>query len=261
MRILVANDDGITAPGILALATCLAREHEVYVLAPDRERSATGHALTLHRPIAAEAVALEPSLAGAWAVSGTPSDCVKLAIGAILTSPPDLICSGINRGPNLGADVLYSGTVSAALEGVINGVPAIAFSLASFSDRGYDAAGEFALSLVRQLSVRPFPAKFLLNVNLPSLDHGSYHGVRITKLGVRKYNDVFEHRPDPRGKTYYWLAGEAIEEGEDADSDVVAVREGYVSVTPIQYDMTHYPMLEPLKGWGLQVEAPVPQPG
>jgi 5'-nucleotidase len=257
MRILVSNDDGISAPGILALATSLARENEVYVVAPDRERSATGHALTLHRPLTAEPHALDERLAGAWAVTGTPSDCVKLAVGALLKQPPDLIVSGINRGPNLGTDVLYSGTVSAALEGVINGFPAVAFSLATFSDKGYERAADFALQLVRQLGGRTLPPKFLLNVNLPALQDDGYAGVRITKLGVRKYQDVFEHRTDPRGRTYYWLAGEAIEDGEDADSDVMAVRSNYVSITPIQYDMTHYPMLDPVRGWDLQLSAPV----
>ncbi|HEY9721740.1 MAG TPA: 5'/3'-nucleotidase SurE [Oscillatoriaceae cyanobacterium] len=254
MRILIANDDGITAPGIIALSRALAHEHEVYVLAPDRERSAMGHALTLHRPLRAEPFDMGDGVRAAWAVSGTPSDCVKLAVGAILPAPPDLVCSGINRGPNLGVDVLYSGTVSAAVEGAINGYPAIAFSLASFADRGYEAAAAFAARLVHQIAPRTLPPKFLLNVNLPALEDEPYRGVRVTKLGVRKYRDVFEERVDPRGRTYYWLAGEAIEEGEDADSDVVAVRSNYVSITPIQYDLTYYPMLDTIKGWNLQVD-------
>jgi 5'-nucleotidase len=256
LRIMVANDDGITAPGLRALALALAKEHEVYVMAPDRERSAMGHALTLHRPLTAESHNLHPSIAGAWAVTGTPSDCVKLGVGALMKEPPDIIVSGINRGPNLGTDVLYSGTVSAALEGVINGFPAVAFSLATFTDQGYERAADFAASLVKQLAERTLPPKFLLNVNLPALEGDSYAGVKITKLGVRKYQDVFEHRTDPRGRTFYWLAGEAIESGEDADSDVVAVRANYVSITPIQYDMTYYPMLDPIKGWGLKLESP-----
>ena len=260
MRILVSNDDGIKAPGIAALALALAEDHDVYVLAPDRERSATGHALTLHRPLRVEPYDLGGHVKGAWAVSGTPSDCVKLALGAIMPAPPDLVCSGINRGPNLGTDVLYSGTVSAALEGVINGAPAIAFSLATFSDQGYERAAAFARNLVRQLAGRTLPAKFLLNVNCPPLQGDGYNGVKITKLGVRKYKDHFEHRTDPRGRTHYWLAGEASEEGEDHDSDVVAVRDNYVSVTPIQYDMTHYPMLDPIRQWGLQLESPAPSP-
>lgn len=256
MRILVSNDDGILAPGIKALAQALAQEHEVYVLAPDRERSATGHALTLHKPLAAEPYEMGGGVAGAWAVTGTPSDCVKLAVGAILQTPPDLVVSGINRGPNLGTDVLYSGTVSAALEGVINGLPAIAFSLATFTDIGYERAADFARELVRQVQERTLPPKFLLNVNLPALEGDGYAGIKVTKLGVRKYTDMFEKRTDPRGRTFYWLAGEASEVGEDADSDVVAVRSNHVSITPIQYDMTHYPMLEPIRKWNLQLLAP-----
>jgi 5'-nucleotidase len=253
MRILVSNDDGIEAPGIFHLSGALAQEHEVYVVAPDRERSAMGHALTLHRPLRAEPVELGNGVAGAWATSGTPSDCVKLAIGALMDTPPDLVVSGINRGPNLGADVLYSGTVSAALEGCINGFPALAFSLASFSDVGYERGAAFALELVRQIQARTLPPKFLLNVNLPALEGEAYRGVKVTKLGIRRYQDAFEKRVDPRGRTFYWLAGEAIETGEAADSDVIAVRSNYVSVTPIQYDMTHYPMLDPVKQWDLQV--------
>lgn len=255
MRILVSNDDGIQAPGIQALAAALASEHDVTIVAPDRERSATGHSLTLHRPIRADEVQGPPHVRAAWAVSGTPSDCVKLALGALLPSAPDLVCSGINRGPNLGTDVLYSGTVSAALEGAINGFPAIAFSLASFSDQGYERAAEFARQLLRQLHQRQMPPKSLLNVNLPALQGDAYAGVRITKLGVRKYQDHFEHRTDPRGRTLYWLAGEANEDGEAPDTDVAAVRDNFVSVTPIHYDMTDYTLMNPLREWNITLQA------
>lgn len=250
MRILISNDDGVTAPGIRALATALAKEHEVHVVAPDRERSATGHALTLHRPLKAEPYEGIPGVASAWAVSGTPSDCVKLALGALMKAPPDLVCSGINRGPNLGTDVLYSGTVSAALEAVINGVPAIAYSLASFDDQHYDRAAAFALSLVAQLAGQALPPKFLLNVNCPALGI-PYEGVKTTTLGIRRYTDTFEARQDPRGRVFYWLSGEPIEEGEAESTDVCAVRDNYVSLTPIQYDLTHYPAMATVTGWGL----------
>jgi 5'-nucleotidase len=253
MRILVSNDDGISAPGIRALAAALAEDHEVWVVAPDRERSATGHALTLHRPLRAETEAPWGRVTGAWAVSGTPSDCVKLALGALLPAPPDLVCSGINRGPNLGTDVLYSGTVSAALEAVINDVPAIAYSLATFSDVGYERAAAFARHLVGQLVGRSLPPKFLLNVNLPPLQGDGYAGVRVTRLGVRRYQDAFEHRTDPRGRTFYWLAGEAQEAGEAPDSDVTAVRDNHVSITPIQYDMTNVAGLDAMRAWGFSV--------
>lgn len=253
MRILISNDDGVTAPGIRALATALAGSgHEVHVVAPDRERSATGHALTLHRPLKVEAYEGIPGVASAWAVSGTPADCVKLALSALLESPPDLMCSGINRGPNLGTDVLYSGTVSAALEAVINGVPAIPFSLASFDDLHYEPAARFAARLVGQLAEVPLPPKFLLNVNCPALGK-PYEGVRVTTLGIRRYKDAFEKRQDPRGRTFYWLAGEPIEEGEAETTDVFAVRDNCVSLTPIQYDLTHYPAMGTVEGWNIRL--------
>lgn len=254
MRILVSNDDGIVAPGIQALALALATEHEVTVVAPDRERSATGHALTLHKPLRVDKVALGGNIKVSYAVNGTPSDCVKLAQGTLMPEGIDAVFSGINRGPNLGTDVIYSGTVSAALEGTILGIPSVAISLASFSDLGYDKAAEFALELARQLS-KPdhrLPHKCLLNVNYPAIEADEVAGVRITRLGERRYNDLFEVRTDPRGKTYYWLAGEVIEAEEAADTDVTAIRDNCISVTPIHYDMTFHPMRQDLEGWGIQ---------
>jgi 5'-nucleotidase len=264
LRILVSNDDGIGAPGIQALALALADCHEVYVVAPDRERSATGHALTLHRPLRAEHYELGDKIRAAWAVSGTPSDCIKLALGTLLEAPPDLVVSGINRGPNLGTDVLYSGTVSAALEAVINGVPAVAFSLTDFVDAGYEPCAAFARELVAQLPIENLPEQCLLNVNFPFLEAGgAYHGVRVTRLGRRKYRDRFEHRTDLRGRTFYWLAGEAEEQGEHPASDVVAIQEGYVTITPIQYDMTRYTLLDTVREWNVQLQsqATAQQPG
>lgn len=256
MRILVSNDDGIAAPGIQALAATLALEHQVYVIAPDRERSATGHALTLHKPLRVDRVVLPFGVEGAWAVNGTPSDCVKIGCGAILEQPPELIVSGINRGPNLGTDVIYSGTVSAAIEGTILGVPSIAVSLASFSDLGYDKAAQFALLLVRHLASRPLPAKTLLNVNVPAIEAQDIAGVRVTRLGDRRYNDTFEPRVDPRGKNYYWLSGEVLEGDGAPDTDVTAIRDNCISVTPIHYDLTDYPMIEPMKAWDLESLSP-----
>lgn len=249
MRILVSNDDGILAPGIQALALALATEHEVTVVAPDRERSATGHALTLHKPLRVEKVALGGSIKAAYAVNGTPSDCVKLAVGTLYEEAPDLVFSGVNRGPNLGTDVIYSGTVSAALEGTILGINSVAFSLASFSDVGYEQAAQFALVMARMLAMRRLPPKVLLNVNYPAISAADPHEVRITRLGERKYSDIFEARTDPRGRTYYWLAGEVVEVEEAHDTDVTAIRENCISVTPIHYDMTHRPMIDDLKAW------------
>ncbi|XHX79589.1 MAG: 5'/3'-nucleotidase SurE [Stenomitos frigidus ULC029] len=258
MKLLISNDDGIYALGIRALANSLAEAgHDVTVVCPDRERSATGHGLTLHQPIRAEIVEsiFHPSVK-AWACSGTPSDCVKLALWALLDHPPDLVLSGINHGSNLGTDVLYSGTVSAAMEGVIEGIPSIAFSLTSFSSSDFQPAAAFAQSLVAQLAKQPLPELLLLNVNVPAVAAAAIEGVKVTRQGIRRYVDVFEKRLDPRGKTYYWLAGELLEEVEEVSSlselaptDVQAIRDNYITITPLQYNLTAATGLASLKNW------------
>ncbi len=265
MRLLLSNDDGIHAPGLQILATTLSAEHEVHVVAPDRERSATGHALTLHKPLRIEEVHIE-GVKQALAINGTPSDCVKLAVGALMKdSRPDLVVSGVNRGPNLGVDVIYSGTVSAALEGtILLERPCIAISLASFSDLGYEKAAAFALHLVRFLEHHTLDSKVLLNVNVPAIEWADIGGVRITKLGRRRYNDFFERRVDPRGKVYYWLAGEAEELADEPDTDVQAIRDNCISVSPIHYDLTHYPSVPDIEAWGVGLpllSVPLPEGG
>jgi 5'-nucleotidase len=261
VRILVSNDDGIHAPGIQILALTLALEHEVHVVAPDRERSATGHALTLHKPLRLEEVPIEGT-ASSRCLNGTPADCVKLALGALMVDHmPDLVVSGINRGPNLGVDVIYSGTVSAAVEGtILLGRPCVAISLASFSDFGYEKGAIFALDLVRELASRTLPRAVLLNVNVPAVEIGDISGVRVTRLGQRRYNDAFERRVDPRGKVYYWLAGEAEDLYEAPDTDVTAIRDNCISVTPIHYDLTHTGSLPDMADWHLPVPRPVGVP-
>ena len=260
MKLLISNDDGIFAPGIRSLANGLAAAgHDVSVVCPDRERSATGHGLTLHQPIRAEIIesVFHPQIK-AWACSGTPSDCVKLALWALLDSPPELVISGINQGANLGTDVLYSGTVSAAMEGVIERIPSIAISLTSFTSKDFQAAVAFAQSLVAQLENEPLPELMLLNVNVPPVKLEEIAGVVLTRQGVRRYVDVFEKRVDPRGKTYYWLAGELLEEVEpeqglhlpqDIPTDVEAIRQNYITVTPLQYNLTYASGLNQLRQW------------
>jgi 5'-nucleotidase len=261
MKLLISNDDGIFALGIRTLANTLAEAgHDVSVVCPDRERSATGHGLTLHDPIRAEVVesVFHPEVK-AWASSGTPSDCVKLGIWALLDSPPDYVLSGINHGANLGTDILYSGTVSAAMEGVIEGIPGIAFSLTSFTNRDFQPAANFAKILLDRLAKQPLPQLMLLNVNVPPVEWEAIAGVAITRQGIRRYIDVFEKRIDPRGKTYYWLTGEAQEDLEPQThaflppeilTDVQAISKNYITITPLQYDLTYGSGLHDLQQWG-----------
>ncbi|MBO3460895.1 5'/3'-nucleotidase SurE [Aetokthonos hydrillicola Thurmond2011] len=260
MKLLISNDDGIFALGIRTLANTLAEAgHDVTVVCPDRERSATGHGLTLHQPIRAEIIesVFHPAIK-AWACDGTPSDCVKLALWALLDSPPDLVLSGINQGANLGTEILYSGTVSAAMEGVIEGIPSIALSLTSFSSKNFQPAAIFAKNIVAQLNQTPLPDLMLLNINVPAVESAEIAGVLITRQGVRRYVDVFDKRVDPRGKTYYWLTGEVQEDVEPPPGlnlnpnlpiDVHVVRKNYISITPLQYNLTYANGLTELSKW------------
>jgi 5'-nucleotidase len=241
MRILISNDDGIYSAGIRTLAERLAFEHEVYIIAPDRERSAAGHSLTLHKPLRVEPIEVGFDVAGAWETTGTPSDCIKIGIGVVLEKMPDLIISGINHGPNLGADVLYSGTVSAAMEGAVLGFSSIAVSLTNNTSRAADFihASDFIVDFVSKTRGLYFPNKTILNINIPSIPASDITGVQITKLGTRMYSNSYEKRVDPRGKTYYWLAGEIVNTAEEDGTDINAIRNNKISITPITFEMTH----------------------
>ncbi|PZV03578.1 MAG: 5'/3'-nucleotidase SurE [Leptolyngbya sp.] len=257
MNILISNDDGIFALGMRTLASTLAAAgHRVTVVCPDRERSATGHGLTMHKPIRAEMIeSVFKDDIEAWSCSGTPADCVKLALGALMATPPEVVVSGINHGANLGTDVVYSGTVSAAMEGVMEGIPAIAVSLTSFTQGSFVPAADFICSLLADRDRFPLGHPMLLNINVPAVAAAEIKGAKITRQGIRRYFDQFEKRLDPRGKTYYWLAGEAVEDSEDPlpnqgwppeltqamaaiPTDVQAIRDRYISVTPLQYNLT-----------------------
>lgn len=242
MKILISNDDGIVANGIRALSETLAEEHEVYVIAPDRERSAAGHSLTLHTPLRVEELEPKNGIKRAWITTGTPGDCVKIGINAILgpDEQPDIVISGINHGPNLSSDILYSGTVSCAMEGAMLDCPSIAVSLASlrYEYEDFKFAAKFIASLLPKLKEFQFPKKTILNINVPALDPEDIAGVAITKLGRKMFTDTYEKRVDPRGKVYYWLAGELINEPEDAITDIAAVRNNKISITPVTYEMT-----------------------
>lgn len=245
MNILVTNDDGIRAPGIRALARSMARIGEVFVVAPDREQSAVSHALTLHHPLRAARLG-----ENRHAVDGTPTDCVNLGIHALMPARPDLVVSGINRGANLGEDVTYSGTVSAAMEATLMRVPALAFSLACTGDDAHwDDAAEIALRVVRLTLSTGFPPDTLLNVNIPDLPLGEVAGVRVTTQGKRRYDGTIIDKIDPRGRTYYWIGSDNLRFMDIAGSDYWAVSRGFVSITPLHLDLTNHRILSALAGW------------
>ncbi|HNB20798.1 MAG TPA: 5'/3'-nucleotidase SurE [Candidatus Melainabacteria bacterium] len=242
MRILLSNDDGITAPGIRTLAERLSRDsdNEVYVVAPDRERSATGHCLTLHKPLRVTVEELPGKVKKAWSTTGTPSDSVKLAVSELLPEKPDLVISGINNGPNLGSEILYSGTVAAAMEAAFMGLPSIAVSLFWGENRRFDVAAEFIAKLVHTVPDMKMRERSLLNINVPNVPYEEIAGVAITEAGIRLYDDRFERREDPRGKTYYWLTGHAVDTHEAETSDVHAVLHKKISITPVAFNMTDH---------------------
>lgn len=245
---LITNDDGIHSNGLVALAGEFSRLGEVYVVAPDREQSACGHAITLNHPLRVEEHKVDGAQK-AWAVDGTPADGVKLAVEVpLMPSPPDFVISGINRGPNLGTDVLYSGTVSAAFEALLSGFPAVAVSLCEPSDAGYAYSAKVASRLVRAWMENPLPPDTLLNVNIPGVEVDQITGIALTWLGRRKYDRVFERRVDPRGRVYYWMAGEPLEETETG-TDVAAIRMNMVSITPLHFDLTRRDLLEKIEQW------------
>lgn len=247
MKILVTNDDGIHAPGITILAEALADCGDVAVVAPDRERSAVGHALTLHHPLRAER--LGPNR---YAVDGTPTDCVNLGIHSLLEFTPDLVVSGINRGANLGDDVTYSGTVAAALEATLMGIPAIAVSLATTgAGEYYKGAADFVVKLLGLVRGNGLPRDTFLNVNVPDLPGDQLREPLVTSQGKRRYEGTIVDKVDPRGRCYYWIGTSDQKFLDIAGSDFAAVSRGHISVTPLHLDLTNYQSFATLKEWGL----------
>jgi 5'-nucleotidase len=237
--LLVTNDDGAHAEGLAALARALDGLGDVYVIAPEREQSACSHALTLHRPLRVE------RLRDRWfAANGTPSDCVNLGVLGFLPEPPVLIASGINHGSNLGDDVTYSGTVSAAMEGALLGVPSVAFSLVSGGD--FAEAGRVAQLVVARILVEGLPPKTLLNVNVPA---GAARGLRTTRLGHRVYTDKIVEQRDPRGRAHYWIGGGEPQWDMLEGTDMAAIHEGLIAVTPLHLDLTHHRALAQMEDW------------
>ena len=249
MKILLTNDDGIYAPGILALYKSLKNIADVWIVAPEKEQSAVGHAITLSDPLRVKETEKDGEFLG-YAVDGTPADCVKLGVGQIIPHKPDLVISGINMGLNTGDCVIYSGTVSAATEGTILGIPSIAVSIDSFIDTDFSSAAGFTAHLAKNIYKRGLPKGILLNVNVPDVEHSKIEGVAITRQGRFTFRDGFEKRQDPRGRTYYWLEyEELITMEENGDTDLAAVRQNKISITPLQHDLTDYNFLETLKSW------------
>jgi 5'-nucleotidase len=244
MRILLSNDDGYFAPGLAVLAEALSALAEVVVVAPERDRSGASNSLTLDRPLM-----VRKSHQGFHYVNGTPTDCVHLAVTGMLDPPPDMVVSGINHGANMGDDTIYSGTVAAATEGFLLGIPSIAVSLASKSEGNYPAAASIAADLVRRFQGRSLPQPLLLNVNVPDVPYSELRGVKVTRLGRRHKAESVIRSTNPRGETVFWIgaAGDAEDAGEGTDFH--AVSERFVSVTPLQVDLTHFAHLDALRGW------------
>ncbi len=244
MRILISNDDGIHAPGLRALSHALSDVGEVWVVAPDRDQSAASHSLTLHRPLRATKVAPR------WyAVDGTPTDCVALAVKGMVKRKFDLVASGINLGGNMGDDVTYSGTVSAAFEATLLGLPAFAISLVAERQGDFTASGQAAVLVAQVIARHGLPTNTLLNVNVPNLRPSRIKGVAVTQQGRRHYGDIIVRKLDPRGKAYYWIAGKEPSWEPMEDSDYAAVMAGRISVTPLHLDLTNRHAVDQLRTW------------
>ena len=258
MRVLVSNDDGVDARGIRVLAEHLAAVGEVIVVAPDRDRSGASNSLTLDVPI--RATRLED---GRYRVAGTPTDCVHLALSGLLDDEPDIVVSGINNSANLGDDVIYSGTVSAAMEGRFLGLPSIAVSLVSADHVGvhYDTAAQAVLRLMHRLLVDPLPADTILNVNVPDRPWPEIRGFEVTRLGRRHRSAPCIERTDPRGRPVWWIGPSGAVEDAGPGTDFNAVQRGYVSVTPIHVDLTRFQALEKVSSWMLALDEGMPAAG
>ncbi|MBO8130146.1 MAG: 5'/3'-nucleotidase SurE [Candidatus Marinimicrobia bacterium] len=247
--ILVTNDDGIFAEGIDTLVTELRKFWKVVVVAPESEKSAVGHAITLSDPLRVKNFSKNGRWEG-FAVSGTPADCVKIGVCALLDKKPDMIVSGINLGSNTGINVIYSGTVSAATEGTIMGIPSIAISLGTYTNPNFKPAAQFAVKIVDKILKDRLPEGTLLNINVPNVKSiDEIKGVRITRQGTSGYAESFDKRVDPRNRTYYWMEGDKIIKEDDINIDDVALINNYISITPIHYDLTNYTVINHFKKW------------
>ncbi|NQU06738.1 MAG: 5'/3'-nucleotidase SurE [Calditrichaeota bacterium] len=247
MRILLTNDDGIHAAGLEALRDSLSGLGDVHVVAPAFEQSGVSHAFSILGMLRYEEVKHKGELFG-YAVNGTPVDTVKMALDEILPEPPDIIVSGINHGENSGVNILYSGTLAAAMEGTVLGIPAIAVSVASLRVTDFSIAADFIRKLCIKLPELNLPKDTMLNVNVPNLPKGQIKGVKITRQADSHYNEEIEKRHDPRGREYYWIGGVCINDSKGDDNDMAAVRAGYISITPVRINQTNHDYISTLKG-------------
>ncbi len=246
MKILITNDDGIISEGIRALGDALAALGDVWVIAPDRERNACSHAITLHRPLRVDKISSQ-----SYAVNGTPADCVNIGINTILNGKPDLIVSGINKGENLADDINYSGTVAAAVEGTLMGIPSFAISLASGKYFKFKPAADFALKLARLVIQKGLPLRTLLNVNVPDTKGEEIDAYKITAQGRNTQINTIEEKSDPRGVKYYWIGRKDEGFKSDDESDLAVIKQGLVSITPLHIDRTHHSVVNELQLWKL----------
>lgn len=251
MKLLLTNDDGIFADGLLALHEVFSRCHDVTVVAPDRERSAVGHGITLHTPLRCNRIGLGNGTKG-YAVTGLPADCIKLGINEILDSRPDMVISGINPGANVGVNVNYSGTVAAAKEAALYGIPAIAVSVVGGGELYYDKAARFVEKLSAKVAEEGLEPATFLNVNLPNLPFERIRGIKLSRQGIGVFPEYFEKRLDPRKEVYYWQGCDALPADQRPDIDSAVLNRGFISITPIKCDMTDYHGLEGLRLWGLE---------
>jgi len=253
MRVLLTNDDGIASAGLLALARAVSEVADTFVVAPDQERSAASHAITLHKPLRATRAPLADTGLTAWSTNGTPADCVVLGVLDLLGSPPDIVVSGINVGANLGMDLIYSGTVSGAVEAALFGIASLAISVAAFTDIHWEPAAQFAARLVQEVTRHGLPRDTFLNVNVPNRPAAELRGVEVTRQSARRYVNRLEKRADPRGRDYYWLTGAADDAEHALGTDARAVTEGRISVTPLRLDMTFEELGTTIRSWNLTV--------
>ena len=252
MRILLTNDDGIYAPGLAALEKELAKLGEVRVVAPATEQSGVGHSFTFLMPLVCKEVYDGDRLRG-WAVEGSPADCVKIGIFEYFDEPPDLVVSGINGGLNAGINVLYSGTVAAAIEGAFFGVTSVAVSLEFDEHANTPKAAEIAKTIIQQILDNKGPQSQLYNINIPTAAIGQPKGVRVVPMGVARYGEHFDKRIDPRGRPYFWATNDPPPQKTDVETDLTALEQGYITLTPLSYDLTAHQMMDSMREWDITV--------